>query len=110
MVVCFNQKVIDYKMIDLKMNYRNAGFKFQFFSISAFTTFATNKARGFECSQIKKNGRTSKMDVSTQPQIFFLILRRNEAERKHSAKKSKSTILFSHRLYSFGMHATKGSI
>jgi len=31
------------------------------------------------------------MDVSTQPQIFFLILRRNEAERKHSAKKIYNT-------------------
>jgi hypothetical protein len=40
------------------------------------------------------------MDVST---LSFLILRWNEAERKHSA----TTILFT--AYSFGMHATKGS-
>lgn len=39
------------------------------------------------------------MDVSTQPQIFFLILRRNEAERKHSAKKNLNLQYFFHTAY-----------
>lgn len=71
MVVCFNQKVIDDKMLDLKVENRNAGFN-QLLSISAFTTFATNKA--FRTADLNvhktKNGRTSKMDVSTTSQIF----------------------------------------
>lgn len=38
-----------------------------------YNSFATNKACGFECSQ-NKNGRTSKMDVSTTSQIFSWFL------------------------------------
>jgi hypothetical protein len=45
-----------------------------------------------------KNGRFYNLN-------FFLILRRNEAERKHTARK-----LTNYNTYSFGMHATKGSI
>merc|ERR1711934_276265 len=39
---------------------------------------------------------------------FFLILRRNEAERKHTAQINQLQYLF-FTAYSFGMHATKGS-
>lgn len=77
--------------------YRNAGFK-SLLSISAFTTFATNKACGFECSQ--KNGRTSKMDVSTTSQIFSWFLEGTRLSVNTAQKKSSNYNTFSPPIHS----------
>jgi hypothetical protein len=67
MVVCFNQKVIDDEMKDLKVNTEmqvlNHFSQFLLLQLSLLTKLA-------DLNVHKKNGRTSKMDVSTTSQIF----------------------------------------
>lgn len=83
--------------------------RFQIFpSISAFTTLSLlTKLADLNVHKIQKrtdvkNGRFYNLTN------FFLILRRNEAERKHTAQINQLQYLF-FTAYSFGMHATKGS-
>lgn len=71
-----------------------------------YNSFATNKACGFECSQ-NKNGRTSKMDVSTTSQIFSWFLEGTRLSVNTQRKLTNYNTFFT--AYSFGMHATKGS-
>jgi len=73
-----------------------------------YNSFATNKACGFECSQNTKTDGRQKWTFLQPHTNFFLILRRNEAERKHTAQINQLQYLF-FTAYSFGMHATKGS-
>jgi hypothetical protein len=67
MVVCFNQKVIDDEMKDLKVNTEmqvlNHFSQFLLLQLSLLTKLA-------DLNVHNKNGRTSKMDVSTT--LFFL--------------------------------------
>jgi hypothetical protein len=104
MVVCFNQKVIDDEMKDLKVNTEmqvlNHFSQFLLLQLSLLTKLA-------DLNVHKKTDGRQKWTF-LQP-YFFLILRRNEAERKHSAKKKSSNYNTFFTAYSFGMHATKGS-
>lgn len=106
MVVCFNQKVIDDEMIDLKVKNRNAGFKF--FPQFLLTLSLLTKLADLNVHKIKTDGRQKWTFLQPHTNLF-LILRRNEAERKHTAQINQLQYLF-FTAYSFGMHATKGSI
>jgi hypothetical protein len=105
MVVCFNQKVIDDEMIDLKVKNRNAGFKF--FPQFLLTLSLLTKLADLNVHKIKTDGR-QKWTFLQPHTNFFLILRRNEAERKHSATQRRKSKNYN-TLFQFGMHATKGS-
>jgi hypothetical protein len=102
MVVCFNQKVIDDEMKDLKVNTEmqvlNHFSQFLLLQLSLLTKLADLNVHKKKRTDVK-NGRFYNLTN------FFLILRRNEAERKHSAKNYNTFFT----AYSFGMHATKGS-
>jgi hypothetical protein len=83
MVVCFNQKVIDDEMKDLKVNTEmqvlNHFSQFLLLQLSLLTKLADLNVHKKKRTDVK-NGRFYNLTN------FFLILRRNEAERKHSAK------------------------
>jgi hypothetical protein len=97
MVVCFNQKVIDDEMKDLKVNTEmqvlNHFSQFLLLQLSLLTKLADLNVHKKKRTDVK-NGRFYNLTN------FFLILRRNEAERKHSAKNHLTTILFSPPIHS----------